>query len=286
MSFPALEQYLSRLHAVESTPSRVRLDANGRVQGRYFNTNLTTAFQAIRDLRSQSIAGYEGFARSYTENDQGLFVWRLLENAASDEESVELDRLCRMLHALNFFRQPAGAGKDLYLSVHGRLLTAVQGNHGMAFKRVLDALDLPQERIVLQLPVVSERQDWLLSHVAHNYRNNGFRVAINAADAARALALVERIRPEAVKVDVRDATECALSLQLLSVCEALGVRVIFKRIENAQAFFQLREFGQANGVSIAVQGFLWGLPHASLAGEGPPFAGAGSAVALPRAEAA
>ncbi|MEB0139011.1 MULTISPECIES: hypothetical protein [unclassified Undibacterium] len=58
-----------------------------------------------------------------------MHVWKLLEYVADDAESVELDRLCRVLHTVNFYSQAGSAGHDLYLSVHNRLLAAVQGFH-------------------------------------------------------------------------------------------------------------------------------------------------------------
>jgi hypothetical protein len=54
------------------------------------------------------------------------------------------------------------------LSVHARLLAAVDGNHGTAFSRILKVLDLPQQRVVLQLPVIVEHQGWLANYVADN----------------------------------------------------------------------------------------------------------------------
>jgi hypothetical protein len=60
--------------------------------------------------------------------------------------------------------------------VHARLLAAVNNNHGVAYRRILAALELPHERIVLQLPVVTPNQRWLLNYVLDNYRRNGFRL--------------------------------------------------------------------------------------------------------------
>jgi EAL domain-containing protein (putative c-di-GMP-specific phosphodiesterase class I) len=266
MSFPGLEQYLARLHATEQAGTRVWLDADGCAQGRFFNATLTSAFQPIRVLNTGNIIGYEGFARSYSESDQGLCVWRLLDHAANDDESVELDRLCRMLHALNFFRQPEAAQGELYLSVHARLLAAVEGNHGTAFSRILQLLDLPQQRIVLQLPALVEHQGWLVGYVADNYRRNGFRIAVNAADVQEALELVERVRPEVVKVDARHAVHDGLALHLLRRCAEQNVRVIFKRVENTDAVDALARLAALSGQEIHAQGFLWDLPQASLLG--------------------
>lgn len=265
MPFPVLEQYLARLYDNTHAGMRVWLDRQGRAQGRYFNSTLTSAFQAIRAFNNDTVIGYEGFARSYSETDQGLCLWKLLDHAANDDESVELDRLCRMLHSINFFRQPEAADHDLYLSVHARLLAAVEGNHGTAFSRILQLLDLPKKRIVLQLPAVVDHQDWLVNYVADNYRRNGFRIAINAVDSLEALALVDRVRPEVVKVDAGHILHDGPPLRLLEKCEKQNVRVIFKRVENMETLDALMQIAAVSGLTIYAQGFLWNLPVASLA---------------------
>ncbi len=272
--FPKLEDYLSRLSCNGQT--QVWVDAEGRAQGRYFNSTLTSAFQPIRALHDGVVTGYEGFARSYSEVHPGLCVWKLLDHAASDDESVALDRLCRMLHTMNFFRQPEAGSRDLYLSVHARLMAAVDGNHGSAFGRVLEALDLPRERIVLQLPVVTRQQNWLLDYVADNYRCNGFRIAVNAPDADEALNLVERVRPAVVKIDAREIVRDEPVLRLLSACDGIGVLTVFKRVESTQVADALGRIAAQSGKAVHVQGFLRDMPTASL-GAG---ARSGKAVAL------
>jgi EAL domain-containing protein (putative c-di-GMP-specific phosphodiesterase class I) len=267
MRFSALENYLAHLPPSEGATSVWR-DAEGRAQGRYFNTTLTSAFQPIRKLNHGTdaglIVGFEGYARSYSAADHGLSVWKLLEQAADDDESVELDRLCRMLHAINFFRQPA-ADADLFLSVDARLLAAVGSNHGMAFQRIVQLLELPQERIVLQLPAVAERQGWLLNYVSDNYRRNGFRIAINAVDAAEALSLLDRVRPDAVKVDARYISDESATARLLADCGMGNIRVVFKRVENAGVLHRLKQLGADTGQPIHAQGYLLDMPASSLA---------------------
>lgn len=269
MTTPLLEQYLSRLYGNTQAGTRIWADTAGRAQGRYFNSTLTSAFQPIRVMQTGEIVGYEGFARSYSDTDQGLCLWKLLDHAANDDESVELDRLCRMLHAINFFRQAASEGSDLYLSVHARLLAAVEGNHGTAFSRVLMALGLPQERIVLQLPVVLEHQGWLVGYVADNYRRNGFRIAVNAGDPVEALSLIHRVGPEVVKVDTRHGVEDGTVLRLLEESKKNGVRVIFKRVDNMDTLDALTRIAAVSGHAVFAQGFLWDLPRASLERETP-----------------
>lgn len=263
MPSPALQKYLSHLYDTQGAGANIWLDEEGRARGRYFNSTLTSAFQPIRSSVSRAIIGYEGYARSYSAGDQGLNVWRLLDHAANDDESVELDRLCRILHAINFYRQPASHGMDLYLSVHTRLLAAVEGNHGMAFRRILDILELPHQHIVLQLPQITPSQRWVLNHVADNYRRNGFRIGINAGDAEQALDLLERVRPDVIKLNAGAVAVPEDCRKLLEQAGHAGSRVVFKRIENQDKLHSLLESHATT--EYFLQGLLLDLPAASLA---------------------
>ena len=208
MSFPVLQDYLARLSGSASTTSSIWLDHAGCAQGRFFNCTLSSTFHPIRALQGGAVQAYEGLARSVAAQDQGLSLWRLLDHAASDDESVELDRLCRLLHAINFFRQAGDDGQDLYLNVHDRLLSAVSSNHGHAFRRILDALELPLPRVVLQLPAASPQQSWLLNYVADNYRRNGFRLAINVAAAGQRQPFQANCTPSSVNTVVFSTSVC------------------------------------------------------------------------------
>lgn len=264
MTFPVLQEYLSRLYSTPGANTRVWADAEGRAFGRFFHSTLTSVFQPIRCLGDGTVIGYEGYARSHSDSDTGLSLWRLLDHAASDDESVELDRLCRMLHAINFFRQAAAGESDLYLNVHARLLAAIDGNHGVAFGHVLKVLGLPRDRIVLQLPVVVEHQDWLLGYVADNYRRNGFRLALNAANIGEAIVLAEKHRPEAVKVDTRYGLDDGPAIRLLELCAGIGVRVIFKRVDNSDTVDFLQRIAAVSGQAVHAQGFWWNCPSAEV----------------------
>src|SRR6476660_310088 len=99
--FPtALDEYLARLPRAPVPGHRIWLTGARQAQGRYFNCTLTSVFQPLRMLGSGQVLAHEAFIRSAADGQSGLSVWRLLEGAASDEESIELDRLCRMLHAV------------------------------------------------------------------------------------------------------------------------------------------------------------------------------------------
>ena len=263
MSFPILQKYLARLSDATGAASSIWLDHEGKAQGRFFNCTMSSAFQPIRQLDSNAVLAYEGLARSVSAQDQGLSLWKLLDHAASDDESIELDRLCRMLHSINFFRQSDGGLEDLYLNVHDRLLSAVSSNHGHAFRRILDALELPLGRVVLQLPASTPQQGWLLNYVSDNYRRNGFRFAVNVASARDALQVLDRLRPDVFKLDARDA-HGEDAVELLKRSAEAGVKLVFKRLETTQALAGLRQLSEAAGVPLLAQGYLLDEPHARL----------------------
>jgi EAL domain-containing protein (putative c-di-GMP-specific phosphodiesterase class I) len=287
MSFPVLNQYLSRLSQDGTAHTSIRLDAQGRAQGRFFHCTMTSAFQPVRELQHGVAVAYEGMARSAAGGGDGLSLWRLLDSAASDDESVELDRLCRMLHAINFFRQesPAGPGArqaDLYLNVHSRLLSAVSSNHGHAFRRILDALELPLARIVLLLPPVTAQQGWLINYVADNYRRNGFRFAVQAAGAADGAVLLERARPDVLRLDARAVGATieadAATVALLEQARRAGVRTEFRRLDTAGALQALHRVAEAAGVPLLAQGTWLDAPQPALAQPAPGADPAGNLI--------
>ncbi len=261
MPFPTLSNYLAHLADPGRPSSSVWLSPEGQAQGRYFNCTITSAFQPIRAFGQTGVAGYEGLARSASKGDAGLSLWKLLDHAASDDESIELDRLCRMLHAINFFRQDEAGTADLYLSVHDRLLSAVSSNHGDAFRRILEALDLPLGRIVLQLPATSPQQGWLLNYVADNYRRNGFRLALNAASVAQASEMLRQQNPYAIKLDASHTNDGPDLRSLYAAARDSGTRLIFKRIESAKA---LASLDPAPAAPVFVQGYFIDKPSSAL----------------------
>jgi EAL domain-containing protein (putative c-di-GMP-specific phosphodiesterase class I) len=267
MSFPELNDYLARLATSSHTGGSVWRDSQGQAQGRFFNCTITSAFQPLRELGSGRVRAYAGLARSVAASDAGLSLWRLLDHAASDDESIALDRLCRMLHSINFFRQAGAVDADLFLNVHDRLLSAVSSNHGYAFRRILDALGLPRAQVVLQLPAVTENQGWLLGYVADNYRRNGFRLALQAGSAEQALHLLGQLRPAAIELDARRASsDPSLEALITGVAQA-GVALVFKRLDDSAVLASLQHAfdaaGAPDGVAL-LQGRLFDMPQARL----------------------
>jgi EAL domain-containing protein (putative c-di-GMP-specific phosphodiesterase class I) len=266
MRFPVLDDYLRRLPATAGTHQRIWLDAQCRAQGSYFDCVLTSVFQPVRQLDTGKVVGYEAFVRSSSEKDDALSIWKLLEGAASDDESIALDRLCRMLHAINFFRQSPDEKADLFLSVHERLLAAVSSSHGVVFRRVLASLGLPAERIVLQMPPARHGQQFLLNYVADNYRRSGFRVALHALDTIDASRLVEQIAPDVIKLDARNLSDADALRTLAVQCGKRGTALLLKQVESMSVCRTTDGLGH-----VLAQGYTWDQPAAMV----PPADGEG-----------
>jgi hypothetical protein len=249
VSYPALIAYLARLSDPAGSPASLWLNAQGQAEGKFFNCTLTSAFHPVRDVASGELRGYEAVARNADPGDASASLWRQLDHAASDDESVELDRLCRMLHAINFFRQAGGSDADLYLSVHDRLLSAVSINHGHAFRRILDALGLPADRVVLQLPAVSANQRWLLSYVTDNYQRNGFRM----------------VRPAALRIDADKVGDDDTLARLITEVHGRGVQLIVRKVQTLESLSQLIRISGALGLPVQAQGYALDTPRETIA---------------------
>ncbi|MFT3760569.1 EAL domain-containing protein [Thauera sp.] len=192
--------FLDRLPLEREGGKQLRRLAEGGVVGDWFGCELSSVFQPIVSPQPGGIVGFEAFLRILGSGERALSPWTLFSANADDGRLVALDRLARTVHALNFLSSVEDDSL-LFLNVHGRLLAAVAGDHGAAFRKVLDALGLPPERVVIETPLEASSQPELLGFVLRNYRNNGFQVAINVDSPAQWQSLVSRVPAQFVKID-------------------------------------------------------------------------------------
>lgn len=229
----------------------LRRAADGSRLGDWFGCELASVFQPVVEADSGSAIGYEAFLRCHGGGERALSPWMLFSANATDERLIALDRLARTLHAANFVAAGGDAGL-LFLNVHGRLLAAVANDHGAAFRRIVDALCLPPERIVIETPVVASGHADLLAFVLRNYRNNGFRVAVNILSEAQWRSLSGSVSADFVKIDASaldDGDAATDALDHLGEC-AGRARIIVKRVETLRRW----------PAGVLVQGFAYGAP--------------------------
>lgn len=245
--------FLDRLPLAREGGRQLRRLAEGGVVGDWFGCELSSVFQPIVLPSDASTIGYGAYLRILGSGERALSPWTLFSANADDDRLVALDRVARTVHALNFLSSVEGDSL-LFLKVHGRLLAAVGGDHGAAFRKVVDALDLPPDRIVIETPREASTQPDLLAFVLRNYRNNGFQVAINVDSPMQWQALSSRVPAQYVRIDsarllLADDWRARLAW-LVSLRERANV--IVTRLE--------RKLEGVLPAGVLVQGYAYGLP--------------------------
>ncbi|ANH71982.1 EAL domain protein [Ralstonia insidiosa] len=253
MHTTALAQFLGTLPNAPTPDRQLWRDASGRVQGQFFHSSLTSLFEPVWQLAADgtlALAGHEALMRTWTrDGDLGLNPWKLFSLASDDSTLVELDRLCRLVHTLNYFARTDA--RRLVVNVHGRLLAAVAADHGKAFHRAVVALGLSPEQFVIQVPSTANDDLGLLLFVVDNYRRNGFAVAVQASDPAEAGALLVHAKPAYLKLDARRDWVTRHVVSLADSARELGVTLTLRRCERLSDL----ELARAAGITH-VQGSI------------------------------
>lgn len=259
MAHEAIGQLIARLSHQPELHQALRLTQDGQVVGRFYEFDLASGFQRIVRLDDHQVIGHDAYARSYGLAGDAISPWGLFARAAEDVTVVQLDRLCRLVHTINYFSQ-AEATTPLYLRVHGRLLAAITQDHGKAFRRMVDALALASSQIVLQLPLEAANEVLLIGVIIGNYQKAGFRVGVHAPNIAVAQSLINLHRPQVVKIDARTLGSQDDDIRaLVKTAEDHGSQLVFNRIETSETAERLAHLGARFG-----QGYHFDLPAARL----------------------
>ena len=253
MASELIGEYIARLLAAPGGYRPLVRTPGGRVAGNFYKAQLASVFQPIVG-RDEAVVGHEAFVRSYTEDATALSPWQVFAGAASDEELVRLDRLCRTVHAINYFASASAAAR-LFLGVEARLLSAVESDHGRVFGRVLTSFGESAKRVVIQLPATVNRNTVLVGHVIANYRHCGYGVAmtLRPGDAA-AFEHVALFRPDFVRLRATDHAGSELH-DVVQRVHAAGALALVSHIETADQLMGARDAG-----ADLVQGYYLGHP--------------------------
>lgn len=237
------------------TRSGIGLSAHhDRYEGHFHRLSLSSVFQPIINFASGETIGHEGFVRAGA--DQQLSPWSLFSRAASTADPdwlVALDRLCRSLHATNYFPH-ADNGQRLFLSVQPGLISAVARDHGEVFAGILRLLGIATERVVIQLPGSLNGYPDLLRSAADSFLSRGFGLAINYTGGASALLASALGKPAFIKIDPALLPLGTQLAPLVADCRQRGLTTILKRIATTQSIDEVRP--------DLVQGFAFGRPEA------------------------
>ena len=236
--------------------------------GSYRGLRLTTAFQPLLDAHSLEARSHEALLRVHDASGKVIPPATAFSLPETSEEAVYFDRLCRIVHAVNFVRQ-ASPGAELFLNVSGRHLLGVgNGEHGETFERLLQNCGLRPQQIILE--ILEARVDNLarLNDAVAAYRERGYRVAIDDFGCEHSnFDRLWRLTPDLVKLDRSLILEGTTNLRarrilprLIEIIHELGAQVVCEGIETPEQHWLAVDSG-----TDLVQGFLYARPAPHLA---------------------
>lgn len=218
----------------ETTDHRLQRSEDGWVVGHFFNNRLSSVFQPVMDVNGRKVIGHAAYIRSESDHKNVLPPWGIFALASEDTLLVSLDRLCRTVHATNYFSTASGQGK-LFVSVQPRLLESVKDDHGCAFAKVLNLIGVATSRVVIEIPTEVNR-DWrLLKHVINNYRSRGYRIAANHSGGTdNWMAELGSLYPDIVRLDATALAQYNEINPLLDTVRRFGAALLVRDIETNQ----------------------------------------------------
>ena len=151
--------------------------SSGEFNSTFIGVQLNSAFQPIYDSAAGELVGHEALIRPSLGGELASHPDFALTYAEQTGKLVQFDRVSRTLHVLNF-RQIYAENGLLFLNVHPKLLTSVNG-HGKIFERILHANSVPTNRVVIEINEGLVGHDKQLTEAIDNYRDRGYQIAID-----------------------------------------------------------------------------------------------------------
>ncbi len=223
---------LARIQAATDYP--LQRAADGRIVGHFFHCRLSSAFQPVFDINERQVVGHAAYVRSDANDDGALSPWGIFALAAEDPVLVRLDRLCRTLHALNYFGA-VPERQNLFLAVQPRLLESVKDGHGRAFEKVLDLIGVETSRVVIEFPVQVNLDRQLLKHVIVNYRSRGYGIALNhGGDNDGWMADLGDLYPDFVRLGAAQLRNGAQTTALVDAIHRFGAILLVRDVETEE----------------------------------------------------
>jgi EAL domain-containing protein (putative c-di-GMP-specific phosphodiesterase class I) len=246
---------LERIGKRYFSDSPLSIGDNGAVVAQFYRSRITSAFQPVVRARDAAVEGHHALLRVESATGESIAPWSLFAQALEDARLVQLDRLCRTVHALNYF--PAGEpGARLFLNIERRLLTGVSADHGAYFEAILALIGVAPERVVIVMPPGAADNPVAFVRAAISYRIRGYRVMVPVRSIADAeLSHVFLAEPHYVAVDGPEALAGPEARRFLQALAHRGTHLVARGVESDAH----RDMALAHGVEL-LQGFHVGRP--------------------------
>jgi EAL domain-containing protein (putative c-di-GMP-specific phosphodiesterase class I) len=266
MDISRLVNYFDEWSSANDVATQLLFDAGGAT-GRHNDLALSSVFQPLLDSATRKAIAYEALLRVSDKAGLPVAPDVLFRSMAENSGVVALDRLCRVIHSINFFSQAQG-DLSLFLNINGRHLLGIQkGTHGAAFETLLRYCCLKPSQVVLEI-LESEVDSLENVQIAIDaYKGKGFRIAID--DFGCRHSNFDRLwilSPDIVKLDrslivQADHNPRAAKMlpSLVRLIHELGAQVVCEGIETPAQHARAVD----SGVDL-LQGYHYARPHRSL----------------------
>lgn len=197
-------------------------------------------FQAVFDAKTLAVVGHEALLRANFAGGEHLSPPAAFHVARYENKLVELDRISRTLHLMNYLSYPVPETTLLFLNINPGLVSAVS-DHGEISALAAERYGFPRERIVIEVVENAATSNALLERAVKNYRQRGFLVAIDDFGSEHSnLDRLWRLKPDLVKIDGRlfrdmstaDAAPGILA-KLIDIVHEVEARALIEGIETA-----------------------------------------------------
>lgn len=245
MCLQHLVDYFNDRFEHEDSSHRPFIQQEGLVSGRFGAVRISSVFSPVRQLGNhQSQVGH--IAKIAVMDTQFLPI-RVIETEQALTDAihnpvdfmavVNLDRLCRIVHILNYLAisRPHDC---LFLDVDPRHILGVEGNHGVYFEEVILKCGLATQNVVISMVVNDFYAPYFpqIRYGLENYRRRGYPIALNIGlryGTKNLPELIADLAPDYLRVNAPDEryTDNLIGLNLLkSFAGSTGGQILLQHI--------------------------------------------------------
>lgn len=216
--------------------------AGGEVVAHHGPWVLYSVFQPIYAAANLLPVAFEALVRAHDmHTGREVPVADIFSHPAAREDGVLLDRLCRLLHILNFQRQNP-QDTALYLNLDaGYLRTLQAGRHGQFFSALQAEVAHDPAQIILEITETEIESREVLAGIVESFKQRGFRVAIDDFGARHSnFDRLWSLTPDIVKIDRELLLQAEINPRagkifpkLIDIIHDLQAQVVCEGIETA-----------------------------------------------------
>lgn len=220
----------------------LQFDDHGAI-GCYDGLRLHSVFQPILHANDLRPFAYEALLRVRSLSGELLGPQDVFRLTEVSEEILYLDRLCRVIHSINFFSQQPGPNLSLFLNVDGRhLLNVANGGHGRIFQALLDYCGVRPQQVVLEIVESLVANSRHLIEALASYQKLGYRIAIDDFGSRESnFDRLWNLSPDIVKLDRNLVAQSVVNPRarrvlpkLVDIIHELGAKVVCEGIEDEE----------------------------------------------------